>query len=204
MVNRICSTARQARIPTTIVTPFQSICMQDIIWESETECTSMPLPSAPEDTEDGIDDDAGSTSTLTTSSDGTIIVPYHLPIDGTRTCAAQYCCHLPLKTPSYVCEIYLKKLLVLYAEKSGITKHHIERVVMPHHPVLDTDWQLPKDPALIEELAFLGRITWPAQRNTCLLTDVEFVTLPGQSASIFQTCVQPYQADKPIRCAFLH
>jgi hypothetical protein len=51
-------------------------------------------------------------------------------------------------------------------------------------PLIDADWRLSKDPAIVEQLRKIEELTDIAKRDRCLLTDVELTTLAGQAPSM--------------------
>jgi hypothetical protein len=133
------------------------------------------------------------------TSDGHVIVPLHAHIDGARSCAAVYRCHLPLQAPTHFCAVHLPKMLAkLRLTQSLIVKMDIEHDIRPTVTLTDANWQLPADPVLMQQLQTLLVLTSTSRQNTCILTDVEFVALEGQSASIFQTCIKTYGASDAI------
>jgi hypothetical protein len=145
--------------------------------------------------EDEETDEEDEVATTFDTSDGHVIVPLHAHIDGARSCAAVYRCHLSLQAPTHFCAVHLPKMLAkLRLTQSLIVKMDIEHDIRPTVTLTDANWQLPADPVLMQQLQTLLVLTSTSRQNTCILTDVEFVALEGQSASIFQTCIKTYGA----------
>jgi hypothetical protein len=86
----------------------------------------------------------------------------------------------------------------------ALQRKSIESLLWSSPPLIDEDWHLPEHPEVLQQLSCLQHITSPSQRDSCLVTDVEFVILKAQLPSTLQTCVEVYGASEPIVATNAH